>query len=287
MTEGVSLHALVWEGGDGSPPERPFLLVHGLSSNCRTWEGVAERLSGAGHPVVAVDLRGHGQSDKPDDGYDFVTMTRDLRAVIAASGFAAEAVVVGQSMGGNIVLELGYRSSTAVAGLQGPNAVAGLQGPNAVAGVVGIDGGVIELSERWPRWEDCESALAPPRFAGTPAADVERWLRRAHADWSDAGIAGTLANLEVLADGTVRPWLTYDRHIRLLRALWEHRPSEVVGSLDVPVMLVHAEQGANGHAPPHASVTGERVRVERLVGDHDLHVQQPDRVADLLLDLAS
>ena len=31
-----------------------------------------------------------------------------------------------------------------------------------------------------------------------------------------------------VADGTVRPWLTFGRHIQILRSLWEHRPSEMV-----------------------------------------------------------
>ena len=46
-------------------PGRPFLLVHGLSSNSRVWDGVARRLAAAGHEVVAVDQRGHGRSEEP------------------------------------------------------------------------------------------------------------------------------------------------------------------------------------------------------------------------------
>jgi len=46
----------------------PFVLVHGLASNARLWDGVARRLAGAGHSSAAVDLRGHGRSDKPDTG---------------------------------------------------------------------------------------------------------------------------------------------------------------------------------------------------------------------------
>ena len=47
--------------GDG----RPVLLVHGLSSNARLWDAVARHLDG--HPVVAVDLRGHGASAEVPD----------------------------------------------------------------------------------------------------------------------------------------------------------------------------------------------------------------------------
>ena len=80
VADGVSLHVATWDRGSGVP----YLLVHGLSSNCRTWEGVAGHLADRGHPVAAVDLRGHGQSDKPDDGYDFTTLCSDLVAVLDA-----------------------------------------------------------------------------------------------------------------------------------------------------------------------------------------------------------
>ena len=43
---------------------RPFLLVHGLSSNARLWDGTARLLAAAGHQVVAVDQRGHGRSEQ-------------------------------------------------------------------------------------------------------------------------------------------------------------------------------------------------------------------------------
>ncbi len=88
----------MWEGSG-----RPFLLVHGLASNALLWQGVAEHLAAAGHRVVAVDPRGHGESDAPADGYDTVTAAADLRAVSAALDLQ-DPVVVGQSWGGNVVL---------------------------------------------------------------------------------------------------------------------------------------------------------------------------------------
>ena len=78
VDDGVSLHVRQWPEGD----QTPFLLVHGLASNCCTWEGVATRLHELGHPVAAVDQRGHGQSDKPDTGYEFPTLCRDLVRVL-------------------------------------------------------------------------------------------------------------------------------------------------------------------------------------------------------------
>jgi pimeloyl-ACP methyl ester carboxylesterase len=97
-----------------------------------------------------------------------------------------------------------------------------------------------------------------------------------------------MANLEILPDGTIRPWLRYDHHIRILRALWEHHPSTVIPTLDVPVLLVMADSG-DGWMDHKRAVVDEiaaaapRVRVEWFSpADHDLHVQFPVRLADLL-----
>jgi len=62
VAPGVRLHV---ERRDGDPARPAFVLVHGLASNLRLWDGVAERLHAAGHSVVALDQRGHGCSDGP------------------------------------------------------------------------------------------------------------------------------------------------------------------------------------------------------------------------------
>jgi pimeloyl-ACP methyl ester carboxylesterase len=263
----VRLHAVHAAGGD----RVPFLLVHGLSSNCRTWEGVAARLHELGHPVAAVDLRGHGRSPKPDAGYDFATMCADLVDALDRVGFE-RAVVAGQSTGGNIAVELAARRT------------------DRVAGVVGVDGGSLELSRQWPQWEDCEKAMAPPRLAGTPAGQIEGWLRRAHPDWSEWAVAATMANFELLPDGTVRPWLTFERHLRILRSLWEHRPSVVVPTLEAPLLLALADSG-DGWTDQKRAMAGELRVASPLVavewfspGDHDLHLQRPVELAELFSD---
>jgi pimeloyl-ACP methyl ester carboxylesterase len=266
VDDGVSLEADTWEGtGDV-----PFLLVHGLASNRRLWDGVAGRLVELGHPVASVDLRGHGRSDKPDGGYDFTTMGDDLVQVLDAIGYPS-AVLVGQSTGGNIVVDLAGRA------------------PERALGVAGIDGGALELSRQWPDWEQCKTALTPPPFAGVPARAIESMMRRYHPDWADWALDATLANFELLPDGTVRPWLTLDHHLTILRALWEHHPSTIIPKLDVSLLLVMADTGDDWAAQKRAMgdelAAVPHVRVEWFSpGDHDLHLQYPVELADLLHD---
>jgi pimeloyl-ACP methyl ester carboxylesterase len=256
-------------------PGPPMLLVHGLASNAHLWDGVAERLAAAGHPVAAVDQRGHGQSDKPDSGYDFATLTADLMAVLAELGWHDDRApwLAGQSWGANVVLEVAARH------------------PGAARGLVLVDGGTMELRSRFADWPTCEAALAPPVLVGTTAANFERLTRSHHVDWPESGIAGALANVEVLGDGTIRPWLSRDNHMTILRNMWDHHLSDRYPLVNVPVLILPAEDEAN-----QRWMAGKRDEVARagaalhrsvtrwIPGDHDLHAQHPDLVAELIHD---
>lgn len=271
VAEGVDL-SVVPAGLDG--PLTPVLLVHGLASNARLWDGVAASLAAAGHPVAAVDQRGHGLSSKPDSGYDFTTITSDLVTLIDRLGWSGRPpMVAGQSWGGNVVLDLAANH------------------PGAASGIALVDGGTIELAARFADWPTAESALAPPPLLGTPRADFERMMRAHHPDWPESGIAGSLANVEVLTDGTIRPWLSRDNHMRILRGLWEHRPRRLYPAVEVPVLILMAEDRANprwmaGKREEVAAAEAglARCRVHWIEGDHDLHAQFPDRVAGLIHD---
>lgn len=269
VAEGVRLRALL-HPGDGTA----FLLVHGLASNARLWDGVAESLASAGHTVVAVDQRGHGLSSKPDGGYDFATVVADLVALTQALELQ-QPIAVGQSWGGNVVLELGATH------------------PDAISAVVAVDGGFIELGSHFHTWEACCQALTPPRLAGTPAERMRRWMRDAHPDWPQAGIDGAMANFEVVDDGTIRPWLTLERHLMILRSLYEHRPSQRYPQVTVPTLLVPADTG------DVAWTRDKRSAVDAAVAalpdgrahwfspaDHDIHAQYPTELADVLARFA-
>ncbi len=274
LSSGVELHAVHWDptdrasGADGDLT--PWLLVHGLASNARLWDGVARYLAGLGHRVVAVDQRGHGRSSKPDDGYDMTTVADDLMLLIDALGWQRPGVA-GQSWGGNVVLELAHRH------------------PESVAAIACVDGGFIDLGVRFPEWDDAATALAPPRLAGTPLDRITGWLAASAADWPEEGRQGTLANFEVHDDGTIAPWLTFDRHLLVLRGLWEHQPSSRYPGMGVPTLLIAADTGDvawthSKHEAVDAAIAAlPRGRAEWFSpAHHDVHAQRPVEVGDLL-----
>ena len=88
------------------------------------------------------------------------------------------------------------------------------------------------------------------------------------------------------------PWLTLERHLKILRGLWEHRPTHRFPKITVPVMLTPAD---NGQSESWAADKRKAIAdAERLIprarthwfepADHDLHAQFPERLARHLLD---
>lgn len=85
-------------GGDG----RPVVLIHGWPLSAKAWKPQVASLKNAGYRVVAYDRRGFGQSDKPQDGFDYDTLAADLAGVMEDLDLR-DATLVGFSMGGGEV----------------------------------------------------------------------------------------------------------------------------------------------------------------------------------------
>jgi pimeloyl-ACP methyl ester carboxylesterase len=217
--DGITLHARDW-GGDG----QAVVLLHGLASNARIWDGVAPRLAGGGRRVVALDQRGHGESEQPDSGYDFATVCRDLEAALAGLGLDRP-VVAGHSWGADVGLR--YAADR----------------PAAVAGLALVDGALLGVAE-WAgaSREQARRRLAPPRFA-VPLAD---WLARAgRVDASRQGGQAWVreflrAGVEVDDTGVARARFRFDNHMQVVDALYDQRPAALYPLVRCPVLLCPA-----------------------------------------------
>jgi pimeloyl-ACP methyl ester carboxylesterase len=83
----------------GVPDTPPVLLLHGGGQTRHAWGGTAQTLAAQGWYAVALDLRGHGESDwSPDGNYMIDVFVRDIRQVIRH--FRQTPVLVGASLGG-------------------------------------------------------------------------------------------------------------------------------------------------------------------------------------------
>ena len=97
---GIELNLAEWEG-----KEPAVLCVHGLTANCRCWDGMADALS-TRHRVLGVDLRGRGLSDAPKSGYSLEQHCRDLQRIMQSLNLKP-VILMGHSLGAAIALAFG------------------------------------------------------------------------------------------------------------------------------------------------------------------------------------
>ncbi len=277
----LSLRVLYWASGDPSATSgvarAPFLLLHGIASTAEVWAPVAERLAASGHRVYAADFRGHGQSDKPDGGYDLATYASDVAKLIEGLGLERP-VLVGHSLGACVILEA-FARRPEMGGL--------------VRGVVMVEGALVDASVQFATLEACLARVALPPVTGTPAPRLEAYLRHSNPDWPDSRLRSTMAGLEVLPDGTVEWWLTPARREALARALWDQHSAGLLPAVDVPALWIVADTGEESWteakrraALPIAALPGAAMpgaTVDWLTADHDVHAHRPDDVAASIL----
>ncbi|MFZ5569600.1 MAG: alpha/beta fold hydrolase [Thermodesulfobacteriota bacterium] len=101
--DGIDMRIAVWQGADG----RDVLCIHGLTANCRCWDLLAEAMAPP-HRIIAPDLRGRGNSDKPPAGYSVAHHCRDLLALMESRKLARP-VLMGHSLGALIALAFAAR----------------------------------------------------------------------------------------------------------------------------------------------------------------------------------
>ena len=99
----------------GDPAGRPVILIHGITDSWFSFSRVLPGISKA-HRVYALDLRGHGDSDRPAEGYSPRDMAGDVVAFMDALGIR-RATLVGHSMGSFVAQQAALAVPERVAGL--------------------------------------------------------------------------------------------------------------------------------------------------------------------------
>ncbi len=266
----VRLRATRWPGTGV-----PVLLLHGLASTRRFWDLVAPRLTGS--PVVALDQRGHGDSDAPDGPYDGETVARDALTALDALGLS-RAVVVGHSWGASTALRL---AATA---------------PERVLAVVAVDGGLGRPLEPGGDRAAARRRLEPPRTAVAPEELRARLSSGPLAgSWSPEVEAAVLPIFAVGDDGLARPRLTFERHMAIVDDLLDTDPAAWWPQITCPAWLVSAEPVGDPDGPAgqwarrkaealeQAAAALARPRLLRWAGAvHDVPLQWPALVAGLV-----
>jgi non-heme chloroperoxidase len=184
----VRLHYLDW-GGKGET----ILFLHGAGDTAHIFDDLAPRFTNQFH-VLGLTRRGHGQSEKPETGYDTATLVEDIRQFLDALKIE-RAVLVGHSLAGD---EL-----TRFAG----------EHPGRVIKLVYLDAamdraGLRELVKKPPE-------LSPTKTDMESLDSFRRWVSRM-SFWSEACEANLREMMIVSADGRILREAKPDKASRLL-----------------------------------------------------------------------
>ena len=93
----------------GKGNDKQIMLIHGWTGFKGLWKDFAPTLAEKGFDVVAPDLRGHGDSAKPEGEYTHEVFSKDLYELAKELGWDKGYILLGQSMGGYIVLDYALR----------------------------------------------------------------------------------------------------------------------------------------------------------------------------------
>ena len=265
---GLQLHYRRWWSPDFNPDLSPILLLHGLASSAHIWNLVAPLLAAGGYVVTALDQRGHGESDKPDTGYDFATILDDDTAAVEALEIERP-ILVGHSWGAMVALQFAATNF------------------NQVTALVLVDGATNQLSSR-PGWsrEQAIKDLAPPRFAGTSR---ETFLSYFHSgplgkQWTPQLEESILNIVQLRDDDTVAPRLDFENHLQIIGAMWDQPTFDLLKQVRCPITLIVAEQ-----EPTNETMKAfMRMRKQGIAYIHELRpdariVIMPDTIHDIPL----
>ncbi|MDP2763239.1 MAG: alpha/beta fold hydrolase, partial [Brevundimonas sp.] len=114
-SDGLSLYARDYAAAPG-PAKLPVIAIHGLTRNSADFDAIAPLIAQSGRRVLAVDIRGRGQSDRAPDPmtYQPLNYAQDVLALLRDLGIE-RAVFLGTSMGGLITMALAAVRSKVIA----------------------------------------------------------------------------------------------------------------------------------------------------------------------------
>ena len=282
---GDRIHFLDWGGAvrrDGESGDPGVLLIHGLSTTAWSWAPVARRVRAA-RRVVAMDLRGHGLSDAPTDGYDPLTFAADVLAVAEGSGLLAGP--------GDRVVVAGHGFGAIVA------AWAAADLGDRCAGLVLVDGGweVLEAASGMDVEEFLRGLDEPPEVMRSMAAFLADRAAFDPATWDADQERAARANVVETHAGKVVPSTRPHAVEASVRAMFRYDPAATLSAVMAPITaLVASDDETGSRAAALAAVSAaraaagrDRIRAASFGHDgHNLMRYRPEAVGAAILSVA-
>jgi non-heme chloroperoxidase len=266
-SDGVSLYYL--EAGSG----KPILMIPGWSQTAEQFRHQLEGLSDR-YRVIAVDLRGHGESDKPDHGYKISRLAKDVRDMIEALDLQ-EVNILGHPMGSSVIWN--YYD---------------LYGPDRLSKLLLIDQMPMITSN--PAWSEEEKVASGAIFTPQSLYETINALAGPNGVETTRGFIGNMVTKSIPeAD---KEWII-ERNLRMPRQhaatlLYNHATQDwrdLIPRLDLPTLVV----GGRVSVVPWRSqewvaeqVPGSRLEIfeEEEGGNHFMFIEGHQKFNDIVAD---
>ncbi len=283
LANNLRIHYLQWNREPGPPTA---FCLHDLGSNARIWTPVGGWLAGDGLNICAPDLRGHGRSDRAENGMDPAQLRQDLLAIMQILE-TERPILIGHGWGAMLALDFAAQFPF---------------GPLAPSGLVLVDGGIPDLRDleetdwnaiRRELWTatgeglDQDEFLHSGRFAG-PAGQPD-----------DQSIGYILASYDVDSDDRLKPRLVHEDLEMALASLRTFAPDRSLASISCPILVILGDEAVSrgpGEALYHRLMKAGLRKAEQLNPDirsyqlqrtgHDAPLIRSEELSQRILDFA-
>lgn len=240
----------------------PLLLLHGMADHALVWSSLGDYLS-SNYQVIAPDLRGHGESDKPATGYHFQDYIGDLRALINHLGWT-QAHILGHSWSAKIA------------------AIWATQQPEVFKSLILVDPFFIDKMPSWIRITFPILYQVLPFLKITRSFDsyqsieaIARQLKQ-YKGWSNLQQEVFKNAIEQKADGSWSSKFTLSARGEIFEDVMGF--AGLTKTLDIPSLLILPQQGLNRTAWQIQSYKKylKSLEIKKIPGNHWAFLGEPE-----------
>jgi pimeloyl-ACP methyl ester carboxylesterase len=253
----IELSYLEW-----NQAQEPLLLLHGMADNAVIWSNLGEYLAPNYH-VIAPDMRGHGDSSKPEKDYTFASAIADLEALMDSLQWSS-AHIIAHSWSGKLA------------------AIWARQNPQRLRSIILVDPifiwkipSIFKLTFPFLyRVLPFLQGMGP--FASYEIAEAKARQMNQYKDWTELQIQAFQAGIEQKPDGTWGSKFTYSARDRIFEEVM--RIPGLTTSIEIPCLFIQPEKGVNRQEwqlKPYKTYL-KNLQVQRVPGNHWAFLTKPD-----------
>ncbi|MEA5572635.1 alpha/beta hydrolase [Calothrix sp. UHCC 0171] len=257
FTSDIELSYLEWNKG-----EEPLLLLHGMADNAVVWSSLGEYLAPKYH-IIAPDMRGHGDSSKPEEDYTFNSAIADLEALMDNLKWSS-AHIIAHSWSGKLA------------------AIWARQNPHRLRSMILVDPifiwkipSIFKLT--FPllyRLLPFLQGMGP--FASYEIAQAKAQQMSQYQDWTQLQQQVFQAGIEEKAEGSWGSKFTIAARDRIFEEVM--RVPGLTTEIDIPSLFIQPEKGVNRQEwqlKPYKKYL-KNLKVQQVPGNHWAFLTKPE-----------